>query len=168
MTSSFSTVRTILVCAFPEMRRCLPARPTASHSGSSLPSFFAGVRRRRISCFRNPKRTRLGTRDSSLRSRMTRKKYWCLSLHRLPEEKSAADLAMCGNVALESAKFRPCRFLLKKRRRARQRSAALTLGAGLSPAHPCHRVVAKRCAAQIFASSHCGCRGCSHCRPPRR
>ncbi len=22
-----------------------------------------------------------------------------------------------------------------------------------------HRVVAKRCAAQIFASSHCGCRG---------
>jgi len=25
--------------------------------------------------------------------------------------------------------------------------------------HPCHRVVAKRCAAQIFASSHCGCRG---------
>ena len=35
---------------------------------------------------------------------------------------------------------------------ARQRSAALTVG------HPCghssHRVVAKRCAAQIFASSH--------------
>ncbi len=35
------------------------------------------------------------------------------------------------------------------RGRARQRRAALTLGAGLSPAH---RVVAKRCAAQIFAS----------------
>ena len=34
--------------------------------------------------------------------------------------------------------------------------------------HPCHRVVAKRCAAQIFASSHCGCRGRSPCRPPRR
>src|ERR1035437_9735929 len=35
------------------------------------------------------------------------------------------------------------------------------------PAVPtAHRVVAKRCAAQIFASSHCGCRGRSPC--PRK
>jgi hypothetical protein len=42
------------------------------------------------------------------------------------------------------------------RGRARQRSAALTLRCRRHG--PRHRVVAKRCAAQIFASSHCGCR----------
>ena len=45
-----------------------------------------------------------------------------------------------------------------------------SLDAGVTPAARglFHRVVAKRCAAQIFASSHRGCRGRSPCRTPRR
>jgi len=46
---------------------------------------------------------------------------------RLPKEKSGTDLAMCGNVSLESAKFRLCRFSLQKLAFAHSRGASVWL-----------------------------------------
>jgi hypothetical protein len=106
----------------------------------------------------------------------------CIAERGVPEGRACKDLRVANRRVVERVirALAACGYRGTAGRRREPREGGTRPASGLVAAatergvntgcrgHPCHRVVAKRCAAQIFASSHCGCRGRSPCRPPRR